>query len=64
MVTTVALKEDTFTMLKEVKEEEKAGSFDEVIKHLILEVKKPKRSYLGIFPNLGKFKREELDRLD
>ncbi len=64
MGTTVALKEDTFAMLKEVKEEEEAESFDEVIKTLLLEMKKPKRSYLGIFSKLGKFKREELDRLD
>lgn len=63
MGTTVAIKEDTFAMLREVKEEEEAESFDEVIKKLLLEMKKPKRSYLGIFPNLGKFKREEIDRL-
>lgn len=64
MSTTVAVKDDTFAMLKEVKETEEAESFDEIIKKLLLEMKKPKHSYLGIFPTLGKFKREEIDRFD
>ncbi len=64
MATTVAVKEDTFHMLQEVKVEQDAESFDEVIKKLILEAKKPKHSYFGAIPGLGKFKREELDRFD
>lgn len=64
MTTTVAVKEETFHMLQEVKAEQEAESFDKVIKKLILEAKKPKRSFFGIFPKLGKFKREELDRFD
>lgn len=64
MVTTVAVKEETFHMLQNVKEEQEAESFDEIIKKLIMEAKKPKKSFFGAFPKLGKFKREELDRFD
>ncbi len=64
MTTTVAVKEETFHMLQEVKAEQEAESFDEVIKKLILAAKKPKKSYFGAFPKLGTFKREELDRLN
>jgi predicted CopG family antitoxin len=64
MATTVAVKDDTFAMLKEIKEQEEVANFDEVIKKLLIEMKKPKRSYLGMFPSLGKFKREDVDRFD
>ena len=64
MTTTVAVKEETMQMLQEVKLHQKAESFDEVIKKLILASKKPKKSHFGILPGLGKFKREELDRFD
>ena len=62
MTTTVAIKEDTMMMLKAFKEETHAPSFDEVIRMLIVEKKKPKKSYLGALPGLGEFQREEIDR--
>lgn len=62
MTTTVAIKEDTMEMLKAVREQLHATSFDEVIRKLILEKKKLKKSYFGAFPGLGEFQREEIDR--
>lgn len=64
MQTTVALKKETMEMLKTVKKEVNAKSFDQVIQILIVKTKKPKKSYFGAFPGLGEFKREEIDRFD
>jgi len=63
MTTTVAIQEKTLEMLEAFKDETKAKSFDEVINKLLLQSKKSKKSYFGAIPNLGKFKREEIDRL-
>ena len=61
--TTIAVKEETFRMLRKAKEEFHADSFDTVIKNLLLEVKKPKKSMFGVFKGIHKeFKREEIDR--
>jgi len=62
MATTVAVKDETLLMLKEMKEKTHAESFDEVIQQLVLQAKKPKKSFFGAFPKLGTFKREEIDR--
>lgn len=63
MQTTIAVKGETLEMLRKAKQEFKAESFDEVIKNLLLEVKKPKKSMFGILKGLSKeFKREEIDR--
>ncbi len=62
MNTTVAVKEDTFALLKDVKEKTEAPSFDEVIKKLIMETKKPKKSLRGLAKNTPEFVREEIDR--
>lgn len=64
MVATVALKEETFELLRMLKEESKAGSFDEAINSLLSIAKKPRRSMFGKFKNLPEFKREEIDRFD
>ena len=62
MTTTIAVQEETKNMLNSLRDEYDAESFDEVIKRLVMEGKKPKKSHFGIFPGLGTFKREELDR--
>ena len=64
MTTTVAVKEETVEMLKEIKEKTHAESFDDVIQKLVMQSKKPRKSLFGAFPKLGKFKREELDRFN
>ena len=61
--TTIAVKGETLGMLRKAKEELKADSFDSVIKNLLLEAKKPKKSMFGILKGIKQeFKREELDR--
>lgn len=62
MTTTIAVKEGTLQLLKSVKEETHAESFDEVIRKLVLEKKKPKGSLLGIAKHTPEFVREEIDR--
>lgn len=62
--TTIAVKNETLKMLRKAKEESNADSFDTLIRNLLLEVKKPKKSMFGVLKGLHKeFKREELDRL-
>ena len=61
--TTIAVRKETLKMLSKAKEESNADSFDAVIKNLLLEVKKPKKSMFGVLKGFHKeFKREELDR--
>ena len=64
-VTTIAVKEETLKMLRKAKEELNADSFDALIKNLLLESKKPRKSMFGVLKGLNKeFKREEIDRFD
>ena len=61
--TTIAVKEGTLDMLRKVKEELNADSLDSVIKQLLVNAKKPKKSMFGALKGMQKeFKREELDR--
>lgn len=61
--TTIAVKSETLNLLRKAKEELSAESFDEVIKDLLLESKKPKKSMFGVLKGLkSEFKREEIDR--
>ena len=63
MQTTIAVKDETLNLLRKAKEDLNADSFDEVIKELLLETKKPKKSMFGVLKDIKKeFKREELDR--
>ncbi|HZX44621.1 MAG TPA: hypothetical protein VFF28_02955 [Candidatus Nanoarchaeia archaeon] len=64
MSTTIALKEDTYFLLKMVKEETKSETFDEAIQKIIAKTKSQQKSYFGKFKGLGEFKREEIDRLN
>ena len=63
--TTIAVKTETLEMLQKAKEELHANSFDSVIKNLILQAKKPRKSMFGVLKNVNKeFKREEIDRFN
>ena len=63
MQTTIAVKDETLKLLRKAKEELNAESFDALIKDLLLEAKKPKKSMFGVLKGLrNEFKREELDR--
>ena len=62
MATTIALKDETYFLLKMMKEELETETYDETINRMIGKIKKPKQSYFGKFKGLGEFKREEIDR--
>lgn len=63
--TTIAVKGETLNMLRKAKEELHVDSFDTLIKNLLLEAKKPKKSMFGVLKGLNKqFKREKVDRFD
>jgi len=62
MTTTIALKDETYFLLKKMKEELGSVTYDETISKVISEIKKPKKSYFGRFKGMGTFKREEIDR--
>ena len=62
MATTIALKDDTYFLLKMMKDELETETFDETIQRIITKIKKPRKSYFGKFPKVGEFKREEIDR--
>ena len=62
-MTTIAVKDDTFDMLEHVKEQVEAQTYDETIKILILQLKKPKESMFGKLKEIKEeFKRGDLDR--
>ena len=62
MATTIALKEDTYFLLKMMKQELETVTYDETITKMISKIKRPRKSYRGKFKGLGEFKREEIDR--
>jgi len=62
MATTIALKDDTYFLLKMMKNELDTETYDDTINKMIAKIKKPKKSYFGKFKGLGEFKREEIDR--
>lgn len=65
MNTTIAVKQDTFDLLKHVKAELKAETFDATIKQLVLHMKKPEKSMFGAMKGVkSEFKREDIDRFD
>ena len=63
--TTVAIQQDTLKLLRKAKDDAEAASFNDVIKSLLLEAKKPKKSMFGALKGVhATFKREEIDRFD
>lgn len=62
MPTSIAVKEDTVEMLKQIQRTLQTSTHDETIKKLILHAKKPQRSFFGKLKTKKEFVREELDR--
>lgn len=64
MTTTIAVREDTRDMLEHIKHELDLGNFDETIRKLIQNMKKPTTSFFGVGKGKikGEFVREEIDR--
>ena len=65
MNTTVAVKPETLNLLKHIKDEMNAATFDETIRKIIVHVKKPQKSFFGALKgNKELFVREKSDRFD
>jgi len=62
MVTTIQIDNETIKMLKNLKFDLGYETYNELIRALVYENKRIKRSKKGKFPKLKEFKREELDR--
>ena len=62
MVTTIQVDEETIKLLKNLKQELGHDTYNELIRTLVFENKRIKKSKKGKFPNLKNFQREELDR--
>lgn len=64
-MTTIAVKDDTMEMLKQMQRELNTASHDETIRKLIAEKKRPKHSLWGVLRDVKEeFKREKVDRID
>jgi len=64
MPTTIEVQGDVYEKLKALKEELKAKSYSEVIRHLLRTSKRMYESEFGSMPGIASFKREEIDRFD
>ena len=64
MSTTIAVSEETYKMLKYVKEETASESFDQLMQKLVRELKRTKENFFGAAKGLGPFKRKEFDRFE
>ena len=62
MATTIALKDETYFLLKMIKEELNTETYDETINKLMAKIKKPKKSFFGKSRIRKPFVREEIDR--
>ena len=62
--TTIQLDREAKSLLERLKDEMGAKNYSEVVKRLIAEAKRLKRSELGSLPKLKSFAREKHDRLD
>jgi hypothetical protein len=61
--TTVAVKVETLNLLKQLKKELSAATFDETINKLALNLKRPKKTMFGSIKGVkARFVREEIDR--
>ncbi len=64
MSTTVSLKNETYNLLRLMKEELNTSTFDETIDKMILKIKQPKKSIRGKCKGLKPFVRDQIDRFD
>ena len=62
MATTIALKDDTYFLLKMMKEELNSDTYDETIQKIISKTKQTQKSYFGKSRIKKPFVREEIDR--
>jgi predicted CopG family antitoxin len=64
MSTTIQVQDDVYKMLNIMKKELNAGSYNDVIRHLLSRSKRIDESEFGSMPGIAPFKREEIDRFD
>ena len=64
VATTIRISKKLLQELENLKRDKDAKSYEEVIKELIEESKRLKKSHFGSLPELEKFEREEIDRFD
>ena len=64
MATTIRISKKMLQELERLKKEKNAKSYEELIKKLIEESKRMRKSHFGSLPKLEKFEREEIDRFD
>jgi len=64
MDTTIRISKEMLNELEKLKKEKGAKSYEELIKNLIEESKRMKKSHFGSLPKLKEFRREEIDRFD
>jgi hypothetical protein len=64
MSTTIALKDQTYNLLRLMKEELNTSTFDETIDKMILSIKRPSYSIRGRCKGLKPFVRDQIDRFD
>ncbi len=64
VATTIRISKELLQELEKLKRDMLAKSYEEVIKKLIEESKRLKKSHFGSLPKLKEFKREEIDRFD
>jgi len=61
---TIQVHKDVLEQLNALKKERGARSYEEVIRMLLKQAKRVKKSHFGTLPKLGTFKREQIDRFD
>ncbi len=64
MATTIRVSKKLLQELENLKRERKQKSYEEVIKKLIEESKRLRKSHFGSLTKLEEFEREEIDRFD
>jgi len=62
MPTTIQVGGETLELLRKLKDEEGAKTYENLIRDLIKSTKTLKASQRGKYPKLAPFKREEIDR--
>lgn len=62
MSTTIQVGRETLELLRKLKDEEGAETYEDLIRGLIMSSKTLKASQRGKYPKLAPFRREEIDR--
>jgi len=63
MATTIQVDKKTAQILKKLKDQEKAETYNDLILRLVARYKALQPSRIGKYPKLPPFRREEIDRL-